>query len=178
MKRYEVHFLTDAVHDIDVLFCSIAEKTSFEIAAHYLARIERLCLSLERFLQPGTSVAGEVTGLRRMGFERRVTILFQVGENESRFYGFYTADKTSNRCWTRSKDRLRPPFRKILRDAPDHIPKTGDELVSAKLHSHPPTRRPGTRSLRFLYVSALRARVKILPTGKFGSGLSFLFPKT
>ena len=80
MKRYEVHFLTGAIHDIDALYCYIAEENSFEIAARYLARIERFCFSLETFPLRGTAVAGEVAGLRRMGFERKVTILFKVGE--------------------------------------------------------------------------------------------------
>jgi toxin ParE1/3/4 len=80
LKRYEVHFLAEAIDDIDALFCYIAEDTSFEIAAHYLARIERLSFSLETFPERGTAVAGEVAGLRRMGFEHRVTILFKVSE--------------------------------------------------------------------------------------------------
>jgi toxin ParE1/3/4 len=80
LKRYEVHFLTGAIHDIDALYCYIAEENSFEIAARYLARIELFCFSLETFPLRGTAVAGEVAGLRRMGFERRVTILFKVGE--------------------------------------------------------------------------------------------------
>jgi toxin ParE1/3/4 len=75
LKRYEVDFLADAIHDIDALFCYIAEENSLEIAAGYLARIERLCISLQTFPLRGTAVAGEVAGLRRMGFERRVTIL-------------------------------------------------------------------------------------------------------
>ncbi len=81
MKRYEVHFLAEATDDIDALFCYIAEEASYEVADRYLARIERLCLSLETFPQRGTAVAGDVAGLRTMGFERRVTILFRVGED-------------------------------------------------------------------------------------------------
>jgi toxin ParE1/3/4 len=81
LKRYEVHFLAEAIDDIDALFCYIAEKASIEVADQYLARIEKLCLSLEFFPQRGTSVAGDVEGLRTMGFERRVTILFRVGQD-------------------------------------------------------------------------------------------------
>ena len=81
MKRYEVHFLDEAIDDIDSLFCYIAEESSIEIADQYLARIEKLCLSLEFFQQRGTSVAGDVEGLHTMGFERRVTILFRVGQD-------------------------------------------------------------------------------------------------
>jgi toxin ParE1/3/4 len=81
LKRYEVHFLAEAINDIDALFCYIAEDTSFEIAARYLARIERFCFSLERFPLRGTAVNGRNPGLRTMGFEHRVTILFKVGES-------------------------------------------------------------------------------------------------
>jgi toxin ParE1/3/4 len=78
LKRYEVNFLAEAIDDLDSLFCYIAEKTSIEVAGPYLARIEKLCLSLEFFPQRGTSVTGDVEGLRTMGFERRATILFRV----------------------------------------------------------------------------------------------------
>jgi toxin ParE1/3/4 len=81
LKRYEVHFLAEAIDDIDALFCYIAEESSYEIADRYLARIERLCLSLETFPLRGTAIAGDLAGLRTMGFEHRVTILFRVGED-------------------------------------------------------------------------------------------------
>ena len=45
-----------------------------------LARIEGISLSLESFPKRGTAVTGSVNGLRTMGFERRVTILFRVVE--------------------------------------------------------------------------------------------------
>ena len=81
MKKYGVHFLAVAVDVLDALFCYIADESSYEIADRYLARIERLCRSLESFPQRGTAVAGTVPGLRTMGFERRATILFHVGED-------------------------------------------------------------------------------------------------
>jgi toxin ParE1/3/4 len=80
LTRYEVHFLAEAIDDIDALFCYIAKENSFEVAARYLARIERLCLSLDTFPLRGTAVGGGISGLRTMGFEHRVTILFRVGE--------------------------------------------------------------------------------------------------
>lgn len=82
MKRYEVLFLADAVEDLDALFCYIAQESSLEIADGYLARIERLCMSLATFPQRGTSGNGKIPGLRTMGFERRVTIIFRVGEDQ------------------------------------------------------------------------------------------------
>jgi toxin ParE1/3/4 len=82
LKRYEVHFLAEAITDLDAHFCYIADESSYEIADGYLTRIERLCRSLESFPQRGTAVAGSATGLRTMGFERRATILFCVGEDK------------------------------------------------------------------------------------------------
>ncbi|HXR38652.1 MAG TPA: type II toxin-antitoxin system RelE/ParE family toxin [Terracidiphilus sp.] len=78
LKRYEVHFRAEAVEDLDALFCYIAEQSSLEIADGYLARIDRLCRSLASLPKRGTAVPGGVAGLRTMGSERRVTILFRV----------------------------------------------------------------------------------------------------
>lgn len=83
MKRYEVHFLAEAITDLDSLFCHIAERASSEVADRYLARVEQFCLSLESFPMRGTAISGTVPGLRKMGFERRVTILFRVGEDRA-----------------------------------------------------------------------------------------------
>jgi toxin ParE1/3/4 len=80
LKTFEVRFLAEAIDDLDALYSYIAKQSSFEIADGYLARIERLCFSLQSFPQRGTAVAGDVAGLRTMGFERRATILFRVGE--------------------------------------------------------------------------------------------------
>jgi toxin ParE1/3/4 len=82
LNRYEVHFLAEAVTDLDRLFCFIAQESSFEVADRYLARIERLCLSLETFPMRGTAVPGRTSGMRTMGFEHRATVLFRVGENQ------------------------------------------------------------------------------------------------
>lgn len=69
--------------DLDSLYSQIAQKASYEVADRYLARIERLCLSLESFPMRGTAISGSVAGLRKMGFERRVTILFKVGDDRA-----------------------------------------------------------------------------------------------
>ena len=80
MKKFEVRFLAEAIDDLDALYSYIAKQSSFEIADGYLARIERLCFSLQSFPQRGTAVAGDIAGLRTMGFEHRATILFRVGD--------------------------------------------------------------------------------------------------
>ena len=82
MKRFEVHFLATAAADLDELFCHVAKESSLETADRYLTRLERFCLSLSTLPARGTTVPGRVPGLRRMGFERRATILFRVGEDK------------------------------------------------------------------------------------------------
>lgn len=82
MKRFEVCFLAAAATDLDELFCHIAKESSLETADRYLTRLEALCLSLCTLPARGTVVPGRVPGLRRMGFERRATILFRVGEEK------------------------------------------------------------------------------------------------
>ena len=82
MKRFEVRFLAAAAADLDELFCHIAKESSLETADRYLNRLERFCLSLSTLPARGTVVPGRVSGLRRMGFERRATILFRVGKDK------------------------------------------------------------------------------------------------
>ena len=82
MKRFEVRFLAAAAADLDELFCHIAKKSSPETADRYLSRVERFCLSLSTLPARGTVVPGRVPGLRRMGFERRASILFRAGKDK------------------------------------------------------------------------------------------------
>jgi len=56
--------------------------TRLEIAGDYIGRIEEACLCLETSPKRGTAKDDIRTGLRVMGFERRVTIVFQVGKAE------------------------------------------------------------------------------------------------
>lgn len=82
MKRFEVRFLAAAAADLDELFCHIAKESSLETADCYLNPLERFCLSLSTLPARGTVVPGRVSGLRRMGFERRAIVLFRVGKSK------------------------------------------------------------------------------------------------
>jgi toxin ParE1/3/4 len=82
VKRFEVRFLAAAAADLDELFRHITKESSPETADRYLNRLERFCLSLSTLPARGTVVPGRVPGLRRMGFERRATILFRVSEDK------------------------------------------------------------------------------------------------
>jgi toxin ParE1/3/4 len=66
--------------DFISLYRYIAKRSSARIAGGYILRIERACQTLATFPGRGTALGGSSHGLRKMGFERRVTILFRVGE--------------------------------------------------------------------------------------------------
>jgi toxin ParE1/3/4 len=82
MKKYEVSFRPQAEADLFDLYRYIAEESGRAVAGAYIDRIESACLALETFPERGTRRDDLRLGLRMMGFERRVTIIFQVLEHE------------------------------------------------------------------------------------------------
>ncbi len=82
MKKFEVVFRPAAEADLLALYRHIAEDAGLEIAGGYIDRIEEACLALETSPKRGASRDDIRPGLRVMGFERRVTIVFQVGKAE------------------------------------------------------------------------------------------------
>lgn len=91
MKKYEVLFRPRARRDLISLYRYLAEQSGSKIAANYIGRIEKACISLTSLPSRGTAIPSRVSGLRTMGFERRVTVLFTVGEEKVEilriFYG-------------------------------------------------------------------------------------------
>lgn len=75
---YKVIFSPEARGDLIELYDYIADHASPETALTYLTRIEACCLDLTTFPERGTPRDDLAPGLRTMGFERRVTIAFQV----------------------------------------------------------------------------------------------------
>jgi toxin ParE1/3/4 len=80
MKKRAVIYRQRARTDIISLYRYIARESSPEIAFGYIQRIEKTCFSLAHFPERGSAIRGQSAGLRKMGFEHRVTILFKVGE--------------------------------------------------------------------------------------------------
>jgi len=76
--RYKVRFRPRAEADLFDLYRYIATASSRAVAGAYIDRIEATCLSLETFPERGTRRDDIRPGLRVMGFERRVTIVFQI----------------------------------------------------------------------------------------------------
>jgi len=79
VKKFEIVFRPAAEADLFFLYRHIVEEAGREIASGYIARIEEACFSLETSPRRGTIRDDIRPGLRVMGFERRVTILFEVG---------------------------------------------------------------------------------------------------
>lgn len=75
---HRIVFSPEAQDDLIELYDYIAEHASPDVALAYLTRIEACCLGLATFPERGTRRDDLAPGLRTLGFERRVTIAFQV----------------------------------------------------------------------------------------------------
>jgi toxin ParE1/3/4 len=74
----EVAFRPSARADLFNLYRYIATRSGRDRAGKYIDRIEAACLRLGNFPKRGTQHDEIGPGLRTIGFERRVTIMFQV----------------------------------------------------------------------------------------------------
>jgi len=82
VRRYRVTFRPAAERDLFRLYEYIAKQGSTERAAAFVGRIEEACLSLRISPERGTRREDIRRGLRVVGFEHRVAIVFQVGRTE------------------------------------------------------------------------------------------------
>lgn len=76
--KYKVVFNPEAKADLLNLYSYIADRNSETRAFAYVQRIEDLCLSLQTFPTRGKPWKSIRPGMRVLGFERRVSIAFQV----------------------------------------------------------------------------------------------------
>jgi toxin ParE1/3/4 len=74
----EVRFRPSARADLFSLYGYIAARSGRDRAGRYIDRIEAACLRLGSFPQRGRQHDELGHGMRMIGFERRVAILFQV----------------------------------------------------------------------------------------------------
>lgn len=99
MKRYEVRFRPQAEADLRALYDYIADEAGTAVADGYIDRIEALCRSLETFPHRGTRRDHIRAGLRMMGFERRATLVFEVGETDVRIIRVFYGGRDFERGW-------------------------------------------------------------------------------
>jgi toxin ParE1/3/4 len=81
LRDFAVFFRPRARKDLIGIYRIIAKHSSLRIAGNYILRIEECCVSLASLPERGTAIPGRSDGLRTMGFQRRVTILFKVGDD-------------------------------------------------------------------------------------------------
>ena len=79
-----VRFSPEAISDIARIYDYIASLSNEDIAAAYVARIYRYCLSLETFPERGVRRDDIWQGLRIVGFERKATIALEVTTDDVR----------------------------------------------------------------------------------------------
>lgn len=75
---HKVQFSPEAQNDLLELYDYIADRAGAERAMGYVERIEGHCAQLATFPERGTRRDDVRKGLRIIGFERRVTIAFNI----------------------------------------------------------------------------------------------------
>ena len=80
MKERSVEFAPEALEDLIQLYDWIADAASAETAIGYIDRIETYCRGMGLASERGHKRDDIRSGLRIVGFERRVTIAFTVSE--------------------------------------------------------------------------------------------------
>lgn len=93
---YKVRLLPEAEDDLFHLYRYIAEKSSHAAAQGYLDRIHAYLKTFDQFPHRGT-IRDTREGLRIVGFERRVTIAFQIRGGEVLIAGILYAGRQLSR---------------------------------------------------------------------------------
>lgn len=93
MKERRVVLAPEAADDLNELYDWVAAKASPEVALGYLERVEAFCQGLSLASERGRLRADVRPGLRIIGFERRLTIAFVVGEESVTILRVFTAGR-------------------------------------------------------------------------------------
>lgn len=93
MKRYRVRFTPLANSQLQELYDHIATHGDPYTALGYVERIEQFCMEFGTFPERGTRRDDIRPGLRIVGFERRVTVAFEVGPDEVRIISILYAGR-------------------------------------------------------------------------------------
>ncbi|WP_343714101.1 type II toxin-antitoxin system RelE/ParE family toxin [Inquilinus sp.] len=102
--KYEVRFRPRAETDLLDLYRYIAAASGRMIAEAYIDRIEAACLSLETFPERGARRDDIRPGLRVMGFERRITIVFQISGDSVTVVRIFYGGRDYERALTGASD--------------------------------------------------------------------------
>jgi plasmid stabilization system protein ParE len=86
---HRVAFSPEALDQLASLKDYIAAKADTRTALHYVDSIVAFCEKLKTYPQRGTSREDLLPGLRTLGFKRRVTIAFTVGDEVVKIVGVF-----------------------------------------------------------------------------------------
>lgn len=78
MRQREVVFSPEAIDDLNRLYDWIASVAGSTVALQYIERIETFCMRLDLASERGVLREDIRSGLRVVGFERRLTVAFSV----------------------------------------------------------------------------------------------------
>jgi toxin ParE1/3/4 len=81
-KRRDVFYSEAALEDLQGIFDYIADQAGPVVAGRYVDRLKRNIDGLDLFSERGARRDDLRPGLRLIGFERRVTILFTVSDRQ------------------------------------------------------------------------------------------------
>lgn len=98
----KVTFRTSAERDLDAIFDFIA-RDSPRNAIEFTRRIRDLCLSLGEFPERGTRRDDLSSGLRTIGFKRRVLIAYRVFPNRIQVVHIYYGGRDIERLLKRER---------------------------------------------------------------------------
>lgn len=83
MKRFKVRLSEAAELDLDNIYRFVRRQSqSTETARAYVARLQMFLAAFETFPERGTLYNEIRPGLRRVGFERRISVAFVVEDGE------------------------------------------------------------------------------------------------
>ncbi len=89
MKQYTVIFSPRAEEQLGSLYAYIAEHGGEERAERYIGGIVAFCQSLSTFPERGTKRDDVRTGLRIIGYAKRVTVAFSVKGDRVTIHGIF-----------------------------------------------------------------------------------------
>ena len=82
MKTWRVRYTPSARDDLNAILMYVAERAGVDVALGFVSRLRRACEDLSTAPLRGTARDDLRPGLRTVGVERRVTILFYVRDEE------------------------------------------------------------------------------------------------
>ena len=93
MKSRVVIFSKTARIDLLDIYEWIAESVSWETASRYITRVEQFCMSLDLASERGARRDDLRPGLRVIGFEKSISIIFEVTDDSVNILRLFRAGR-------------------------------------------------------------------------------------